>query len=310
MDAISVKGVSKHFKDVTALDNVTFNVRKGEIFSLLGPNGAGKTTLLKIICGILPPDSGEVKILGINVSEKPFEAKRKIGYVPQESIVYDKLNGWENIVFYASLYGLSSSQIRSRAEELIRRLGLENHVKKLVKTYSGGLRKRLSLAVSLIHDPEILILDEPTVGLDPSARREFWKIIEGLREDGVTVLMATHYMEEADVLSDRVAIINEGKIIAIGSPDELKKAFGELTVIEISVANPKPGIEEFLEEFTEGSILVKSNKVRIHVRDYESSLPKIVGSLLKNGVRIVQVSIAEPTLEDVFLKLTGRGLGE
>ncbi|OYT56850.1 MAG: daunorubicin ABC transporter ATP-binding protein [Desulfurococcales archaeon ex4484_217_2] len=310
MDAISVKGVSKHFKDVTALDNVTFNVRKGEIFSLLGPNGAGKTTLLKIICGILPPDSGEVKILGINVSEKPFEAKRKIGYVPQESIVYDKLNGWENIVFYASLYGLSSSQIRSRAEELIRRLGLENHVKKLVKTYSGGLRKRLSLAVSLIHDPEILILDEPTVGLDPSARREFWKIIEGLREDGVTVLMATHYMEEADVLSDRVAIINEGKIIAIGSPDELKKAFGELTVIEISVANPKPGIEEFLEEFTEGSILVKNNKVRIHVRGYESSLPKIVESLLKNGVKIVQVSIAEPTLEDVFLKLTGRGLGE
>ena len=310
MDAISVKGVSKHFKDITALDNVTFNVRKGEIFSLLGPNGAGKTTLLKIICGILPPDSGEVKILGINVSEKPFEAKRKIGYVPQESIVYDKLNGWENIVFYASLYGLSSSQIRSRAKELIRRLGLENHVKKLVKTYSGGLRKRLSLAVSLIHDPEILILDEPTVGLDPSARREFWKIIEGLREDGVTVLMATHYMEEADVLSDRVAIINEGKIIAIGSPDELKKAFGELTVIEISVANPKPGIEEFLEEFTEGSILVKNNKVRIHVRDYESSLPKIVESLLKNGVKIVQVSIAEPTLEDVFLKLTGRGLGE
>ena len=265
---------------------------------------------MKIICGILPPDSGEVRVLDIDVFEKPFEAKRKIGYVPQESIVYDKLNGWENIVFYASLYGLSFSQIKNKAEELVRRLDLENHVKKLVKTYSGGLRKRLSLAVSLIHEPEILILDEPTVGLDPSARREFWKIIEGLREDGVTVLMATHYMEEADVLSDRVAIINEGKIIAIGSPDELKKAFGELTVIEISVANPKPDTEEFLEEFTEGSILVKNNKVRIHVRDYESSLPKIVESLLKNGVKIVQVSIVEPTLEDVFLKLTGRGLGE
>ncbi len=310
MSAISVSGVTKRFKDVIAVSNVSFDVKKGEIFSLLGPNGAGKTTLLKIICGILPPDSGEVKVLGINVFENPFEAKRRIGYVPQENIVYDRLSGWENILFYASLYGLSSAQVKERAKEIVERLGLESRIKKHVKTYSGGLRKRLSLAVSLIHNPEVLILDEPTVGLDPSARREFWKIIEDLRRDGITVLMATHYMEEADALSDRVAIINEGKIIALGSPTELKKAFGKLTVIEILIANPKPDIEQILREIIEGPILIKNSEIRIHVKDYESSLPKIVEVLLRNGIRIVQISITEPTLEDVFLKLTGRGLGE
>ncbi len=310
MNAIEVREVSKRFGNTLALNKVTFNVRKGEIFSLLGPNGAGKTTLLKIVCGIFPPDSGKVNVLGIDVLENPFEAKRKIGYVPQENIVYDKLSGWENIVFYASLYGLKSSHVKGKAEELIRKLGLEKHIKKLVKTYSGGLKKRLSLAVSLIHEPEVLVLDEPTVGLDPSARREFWNIIEDLRRNGVTILMATHYMEEAEALSDRVAIINEGKIVAIGTPTELKKAFGKLTVIEVSVANPKPNIEKILKTITGDTVLVKNDRVRVHVEDYESYLPKIIEVLLNNGIRILQISIVEPTLEDVFLKLTGRGLEE
>ncbi|MCD6084850.1 MAG: AAA family ATPase, partial [Desulfurococcales archaeon] len=176
-------------------------------------------------------------------------------------------------------------------------------------TYSGGLKKKLSIAASLIHDPKVLILDEPTTGLDPSSRRDVWSILEELKRSGKTILMATHYMEEAEALADRVAIINEGSVIAVGSPKELKKKVGELTIVEVEVANPRPGIKEVLRPLsTGGRVLIKDSTIRVYLDEYEVLLPKVAEALLTAGVRPVTIRVTEPTLEDVFLKLTGRGL--
>jgi len=309
LKALTFKDVSKSYGDVVALQNVSLEIEESELFALLGPNGAGKTTLLKIAVGLIQPSSGEVRVFGIDTLKEPVRVKSLIGYVPQETIVYDELTGLENLMFYASLYGIPKSVAEERIREYVRLLGLEEHIKRRVSKYSGGLKKRLSIAASLIHDPKLLILDEPTTGLDPSSRRELWKILQELKELGKTIVMATHYTEEAEALADRVAIMNEGRIVAVGTPNELKKRVGELTIIEVEVANPKPELEEVARPYSSGGkVLIKDTALRMYLEDYVTQLPRVIEGLLRAGVKPLTIKVSEPTLEDVFLKLTGRGL--
>ncbi|AFK21655.1 multidrug ABC transporter ATPase [Pyrococcus sp. ST04] len=260
----------------------------------MGPNGAGKTTLLRIIAEGLSYDSGEVRIFGKPISR---ESLRMIGYVPQEDILYNLLTVEENLRFYADIFDAPIERI----DEIIELLDLPR--KKKVKELSGGFRKRLSIGVMLLHDPKILILDEPSVGLDVPTRRELWSLIENLKEEGKTILIATHYMEEAEILADRVGIINEGKVIAVGTVEELKRLAGESSVIKVS------GVLKGLERLSEfGKIVLKEDSVRIITSNPKEVLARIVEVLLSAGSEIRMVKIEEPTLEDVFLKLTGRGL--
>ena len=305
-NALVFRDVGKMYGDVVALRNIDLEIREGELFAILGPNGAGKTTLLKIAVGLIQPSSGEVRVFGVDVLKEPAKVKELIGYVPQETIVYDELTGLENLMFYASLYDIPKSIAEERISEYVKLLGLEEHVKRRVSKYSGGLKKRLSIAASLIHDPKLLILDEPTTGLDPSSRRELWRILQELRKLGKTIVMATHYMEEAEVLADRVAIMNEGRVIAIGTPDELKKKVGELTIVEVEVANPKLGLEEVLKPYSAGGrVLIKDTVLRIYLEEYETLLPKVIEELFHAGVKPLTIRVSEPTLEDVFIYFAG-----
>ncbi|AMM54273.1 ABC transporter ATP-binding protein [Pyrococcus kukulkanii] len=292
MYAIEVVNLVKRYGDFEALKGVTLRIKENEIFALLGPNGAGKTTVLRIIAEGLSYDSGEVKVFGRKLSR---EALRFIGYVPQEDILYNLLTVEENLQFYADLFDAPAERI----DDLIERFSLPR--KKKVRELSGGFRKRLSIAVTLLHDPRIIILDEPSTGLDVPSRRELWRIIRELKEEGKTIILATHYMEEAEVLSDRVAIMNEGRVIAVGTVEELKRLAGQSSVLHIE--GTIVGAENL-----GSNVLVKENYVRIPVEDPRKELPKVIDVLLKSGSEIRLVRVEEPTLEDVFLKLTGRGL--
>ncbi|WP_048055839.1 ABC transporter ATP-binding protein [Pyrococcus sp. ST04] len=294
MYAIEIINLIKRYGGNRVLNGITLRIKEGEIFALLGPNGAGKTTLLRIIAEGLSYDSGEVRIFGKPISR---ESLRMIGYVPQEDILYNLLTVEENLRFYADIFDAPIERI----DEIIELLDLPR--KKKVKELSGGFRKRLSIGVMLLHDPKILILDEPSVGLDVPTRRELWSLIENLKEEGKTILIATHYMEEAEILADRVGIINEGKVIAVGTVEELKRLAGESSVIKVS------GVLKGLERLSEfGKIVLKEDSVRIITSNPKEVLARIVEVLLSAGSEIRMVKIEEPTLEDVFLKLTGRGL--
>jgi len=311
-NAVRVCEVSKYYGHIAALLNISFDVKKKEVFGLLGPNGAGKTTLINIIAGIIPPSSGDVEILGYSVRENLLKIKSLIGFCPQESVAYDYLNAVENLLFYAGLYGIPRSEAKRRAMELLELVGLKDEAKKKVGEYSGGMKKRLNLAIALINDPQVILLDEPTTGLDPQIRRMMWDKIEELKKEGKTLLMATHYMEEADTLSDRVAIIDKGKIIALGKPEELKKELGGYSAIEMEVGKVVKGLEEKLSEFSEeGKImLVGENRLRLYARDPDSVLPRVVETTVNLGAKVLAVHISEPTLEDLFIKLTGRRIEE
>ncbi|GAB6135912.1 ABC transporter ATP-binding protein [Thermococcus prieurii] len=292
MKALVVRNLRKGYGNFLALKGINLEVEEGEVFALLGPNGAGKTTLIRILAEGLRYDSGEVLVFGKPLSK---ETARLIGYVPQESIAYDILTVRENLGFYADLYDAP----RGRIDELIEEFGLPANKK--AKELSGGQRKKLNLAIALLHEPRTLILDEPSNGLDVPARRELWEIIRRFRREGKTVIIATHYMEEAEKLADRVAIINEGKVIAVGTVDELKRLVGEGSVVHIEG-------ELRIEGLPEGVGVLSENPLRLKVEDPRRELPGIIEALVRAGSEIRLVKVEEPTLEDVFVKLTGRGL--
>jgi len=307
--AIEVHELVKEYDGTLALRGVSFDVREGEVFGLLGPNGAGKTTLMSILAGIVLPTSGRAEVLGHDVVAESRAVRELIGFCPQETVAYEELSALENVLFYAGLYDIPRSEAKRRAKELLDFMGLWDVAKKPVKEFSGGMKKRLNLAIALINDPRVLLLDEPTTGLDPRARREVWRYIEGLRAEKRTVLLATHYMEEADRLSDRVAIMDLGSIVALGTPEALKKKVGELSVIEVEIKEPGEELIKALSPLSEnGRILTGEDIVRLYARDPDAVLPRVVEAALGVGARISAIRITEPTLEDVFLKLTGRRL--
>jgi len=292
---------------VKALNGISFKVSKGEIYSILGPNGAGKTTAMKIIATLLKPTSGSVSVMGIDVTSNSNAVRRIIGYVPQDLSADDELTGVENVILQARLYGISKGEARRRAMELLEMVGLKDAANRIVRSYSGGMRRRLELAMGLVNDPELLILDEPTLGLDVQSRLTLWDYIKRLKnERGLTILMTTHYMDEADKLSNRVAIIDHGKIVVEGSPEELKSRIGG-DVIMVKASKPSHNIIDKIVaiEGVLGVDLVE-NIVRIKVESAEKAMAKLLGVLSSIGTSVESISIAKPTLDQVFIEYTGR----
>ncbi|GAY25230.1 ABC transporter ATP-binding protein [Desulfurococcaceae archaeon AG1] len=308
MWAVEVEDLHKIYPGgVKALNGVSFKVSKGEVYSLLGPNGAGKTTTMKIIATLLKPTSGRAMVMGIDVTSNPDSVRKIIGYVPQDLSADDELTGIENVVLQARLYGIPKDKAVKRARELLEMVGLGEAANRLVKSYSGGMRRRLELAMGLVNEPELLILDEPTLGLDVQSKLSLWEHIERLKkEKKVTILMTTHYMDEADKLSDRIAIIDRGKIVAEGSPQELKaKVGGDVIMIKIS-SDPLKVVEKLrMIDGVRGVDVIEGN-IRIKVNVAETMLPEILKVLGSVDGRIESISITRPTLDQVFIEYTGR----
>lgn len=304
--ALRLQGLHKAYKDVRAVDGLDLEVATGECFGLLGPNGAGKTTTIEICEGLTPPDSGTVEVLQQSWSSDRDALRRRIGVSLQETMFSEKLTVDETLTLFRSFYGTGPS-----LEELLRVVQLSDKRKGRVGQLSGGQKQRLALALALVGNPELLFLDEPTTGLDPQSRRQLWDLIAGLRSEGRTVILTTHYMEEAERLCDRVAIVDKGKIIAEGTPRDLISELGADQVIEVSVegegsaaaaAAAVASIAGVIDARVEGSVL------SLRVKRLHESLPKILDGLARAGLQIAELRTHAPTLEDVFVSLTGRHL--
>jgi ABC-2 type transport system ATP-binding protein len=304
MQAISTHNLTKEFNGLIAVDNLNIEVKEGEIFGLLGPNGAGKTTTISMLCTILKPTSGSATINGYDIIKKPNEVRKSIGIVFQDPSLDDRLTGRENLEMHAALYKVPKNVRRKRIEEVLELVELKDRADSLVRTYSGGMRRRLEIARGLIHYPKVLFLDEPTLGLDPQTREHVWEYIKELaKREKITIVLTTHYMEEADLLCDRVAIIDHGKIIACDTPSNLKNSLGgDSIVLSVSdIVNARkvfPDSKEF------------DGKIILSVKNAEKEIAKILDKAGKNKLEILEANIRKPSLNDVFLHLTGREIRE
>lgn len=316
MSIIETNQLTKVFPGgVTAVDGIDFEVKTGEIFGFLGPNGASKTTTIKMLNTLLQPTSGTAVVSGFDVVKNPAGVRRNIGYVAQDVGVDEHATGRENLELYGRFYRLDGRTIKQRVKELFELVDLVGYENKIVSTYSGGMRKRLDIAMGLIHQPQLIFLDEPTAGLDPQTRVHIWDYIHSLAKAmGVTIFLTTHYMEEADRLADRIAIIDLGKIMAMGTPDELKQSIGgDVITLSPSATGPEEW-EEFMKD-TQSALSGKpfvlgtqpsDGELTVYVNKGESAVPKIMRLLSSEGIEIETISVSRPTLDDVFLKYTGR----
>jgi len=313
-DVVEIENLTKKFEDVVAVDNISFTVKKGEIFGFLGPNGAGKTTTLNILVTIMKPTSGLAKVAGYDVVKHPDKVREKIGVVFQDTTLDKELTGKENLWIHGKVYGVPSDRLKKSIQKLLVFTELVDWADVQVKKYSGGMMRRLEIARALIHNPEILFLDEPTLGLDPQTRVHVWDYITKLREErGITIFLTTHYMDEAEKLCDRVAIIDHGKIISIGKPEELIRLIGEEVIYVKTISNLR--FEEFIcslqkAEFIEEVRLVGGETVRLSVKKASEVIPKIFEVAQKFDIHIQEIRYHKPTLEDIFLHLTGKSLRE
>jgi len=311
-EAIHVEGLQKIYGGkVTAVDGISFAVHEGEAFGFLGPNGAGKTTTVSMLTAGLRPTAGTAIVDGLNVGQRPEEVKRRIGVIFQESTADGDLTGRENLEVAAGCFGIAYSEGRARAKTLIEQMQLADAADRPAKTYSGGMRRRLELAVGLINDPKILFLDEPTLGLDPQGRAGFWGFIKKLRADhGITVFVTTHYLDEADEMCDRIAIIDHGKIVASGTPTELKDGLGG-DVVSLRTPSGSSDVSEFLRSLTGVTAVQKQDHTyRVKCQRGETFVPLAVAACSQAGVGVLGVSVKRPSLDEVFLEYTGREFRE
>jgi len=311
MPAISVENLTKSFNGLKAVDNISFEVKEGELFGLLGPNGAGKTTTLNMLTTLIRPTSGKAFVSGFNVLKERDKVRKSIGMVFQEPALDNYLTGRENLEFHGMMYGFSKKEARERVGEALKIVELEKFANKLVETYSGGMKRRLEIARALVHQPKILFLDEPTLGLDAQTRRRIWEYIKRLnKEKGVTIILTTHYMEEADFLSDRVAIIDFGKIVALDTPENLKNLLGG-DVILVEVDNPETAQKSFEKLPWIKKINHENGIFYLQVEKGEEKIPLLIKIDEKEaGFKIKSINLRKPTLEDVFLYFTGRTIRE
>ncbi len=309
--AIEVSGVVKHFGDVRALDGIDLLAPHGQVLGLLGPNGAGKTTLVRVLATLLKPDAGTAKVLGLDVQHQAAQLRERIGLAGQYAAVDENLTGLENLTMVGRLYGSSRRSAKARGRELLERFDLVEAAGRPAKTYSGGMRRRLDLAAALVARPPVLFLDEPTTGLDPRSRLSLWAVIEGLVAEGTTALLTTQYLDEADRLADTIAVIDHGRLIAEGTPDQLKDRLGGER-LEVSLedgADPAVAVRA-LAGMSDEPPVAEDGVVRLAVRERSGALVDAVRRLSDAGVGVDDIDLRRPTLDDVFLALTGHAAEE
>jgi ABC-2 type transport system ATP-binding protein len=310
--AVEAKDLVKVYEGkIKALDGIDLTVETGIAFALLGPNGAGKTTLMRILTTQIKPTSGEARVFGLDATRDGSKIRRLVSYVPQEMSVWTDVSGYENLLVYAKIYGIASSERREIIEEALGKMGLSEVANHLVKTYSGGMIRRLEVACAMLIKPKILFLDEPTIGLDPSARKVVWEVLTSFKtEYGATVFFNTHYMDEADLYADQIAIINEGKIVKLGTAEELKRSVGG-EVILFSIEDndiPEDCVNGIRKLDLVNDIVTGPSELTVVAQDAETVLPKVVECLRTNDISADKISITKPTLDDVFLKYAGTRL--
>lgn len=308
---LEVHNLVKQYGDFKAVKGISFDIQDGEIFSLLGPNGAGKTTTISMLSTLYAPTSGDATIAGYSIVRNPMMVKQEIGMVPQEIALYEDLTARENLIFWGQMYGLSGRSLASRVDEVLEQIGLTDKARNRVKTYSGGMKRRVNIGVGLLHKPRLLFMDEPTVGIDPQSRRAILDTVKDLNKHGMTVLYTTHYMEEAQELSDRVGIIDHGELIALGTQKELTQQVGQTETLILhlgenddaeTLARSLQGVGDILEANP------SDHEVSVVAQEAEEVLAAVVTKANEQGIKIRSIDLREPNLEAVFLHLTGRAL--
>ncbi len=309
---VIAEGLHKNYEQNHAVQGISFQIARGEIFSLLGPNGAGKTTTISMLSGLIEPSAGDAAIAGYSVRKDPQQVKAHIGVVPQELALYETISAHENLVFWGRMYGLGGNQLRERVQGALEIAGLSDRARERVEKYSGGMKRRLNIAIGLLHEPEVLFLDEPTVGIDPQSRRRILDTIKLLNQQGLTVLYTTHYMEEAEEISDRIGIIDHGKLIAVGTFGQLTQLTGGYDTLMLQVNQNGFSMEQIVGMVAElptiGTAQNENGSLVLHSEDGNQALSDVVNRLSREGVSINKLEIQEPNLEAVFLHLTGRAL--
>lgn len=306
---IEIKNLKKYFNKIKAVDNVSFNIESGQIFGLLGPNGAGKSTLISILTTILEPDNGIVKIKGYDLKKEAKKIKPLIGFVPQEIALYPTLTAIENLNFWGKMYGIKGKKLKERIEFALELTGLKARSKDRIEKYSGGMKRRINIACALLHNPELIIMDEPTVGIDTQSRKNILETVLDLNKAGITVIYTSHYMEEVEFLCSKIAIMDSGKILSIGTKDELTASINSMDKINIELKDFCPKIEEKLKILENISNVIVNNKdVTIISKDSDTALADIIRTIEINNCKIHTITIDTPNLENVFLHLTGRDL--
>ena len=304
--AVQTYQLTKVFDSLVAVDGIELNIRKGELFALLGPNGAGKTTTINMLCCLLKPTSGTATIMGYDINKQSFKIKEIIGVSPQETSISEHLNTRENLNLIGRIHNIDAKELKSRSQQLLEAMGLVERARDQVRKFSGGMKRRLNIMMALIHNPEILFLDEPTLGLDPQARRAVWDYIVNLKGDK-TILLTTHYMDEADFLADRVGIMDEGKIVALGTSHELKTSMLRKNTMVVSARDiNQKVINEMQSKYAE----VRVSNGTMLITDEQLDFKEVVDLLQSSGATVRSAYIKEPTLDDVFLHITGKELRE
>jgi ABC-2 type transport system ATP-binding protein len=309
--AIQVQDLVKSYGEVQAVQGMTFDVPQGEIFGLLGPNGAGKSTTISILAGLVRPTVGDVMVMGHSILHDPLQAKSALGIVPQDIALYEDLSARENLIFWGTMYNLFGKTLSKRVDEVLKIIGLTERQKHKVGTFSGGMKRRVNIGAALLHQPDILIMDEPTVGIDPQSRRHILDSVKELNRAGMTVLYTTHYMEEVEEIAHHIAIVDQGKVVASGTRAELVKLIGGKDRVDLKVVGDAERLAQPCQTLGGvATVQVKDDLLTLMVNDNNAVLPHVFEIAGQIGVRITSVEIQEPNLEAVFLHLTGRTLRE
>ena len=305
---IEVRGLQKSYGDLVAVDRVSFSAGTGTIFGLLGPNGAGKSTTISCLSGLLKPTAGSITVGGFDMTTDAVKAKASLGIVPQELAIYEDLSARDNLTFWGAAYGLKGDGLKTRVEHVLNRIGLTDRAGDLPKEYSGGMKRRLNFGCGLVHEPGVLLLDEPTVGVDPQSREHLFDLVREEKAKGTCVLYTTHYMEEAEKLCDDLAIIDHGRIIASGTLKELQAEFGGNDIIQLSGSFDPPSVEKAVANLNGEVLSLGTDVLMMAMKDGARNLPAVLQQISATGANIHDTRLAEPNLESLFLKLTGKEL--
>ncbi len=303
---IELKEVSKSYDQIKALNKVSFSVESGDFFGFLGPNGAGKSTTLNILSTLLKADEGEIIIDGVNIKDDASQIKRKIGFVPQEISLYEELSALDNLTFWGGLYGVSGKDLSDRIDDALNMAGLWDRRKDAIKSYSGGMKRRINIIGSILHDPKILLLDEPTVGIDPQSRNRIFELIEGLNHSGFTIVYTTHYMEEVERLCDKIAILDNGEIVASGTLAELKQMGKKGELLQLEVSHLPVKLQSVLIQKYDLSI--DGTQLEVKYSKLTDDISSLFAFLKENNVSVNNLKTMQPNLESIFLELTGKNL--